>query len=313
MLPFLSNVASLIWFILFWGTISGLANFASAGAEAEPRVVVSLKPLHSLVANIMDDIAVPDLLITRSRSPHESALKPSQAQKLQKADMVIWIGPELESFLASPVQSISRTAVNFQIGRLFTSNLHHDVPKIDTISSYAKNRDSHVWLSPQKAKIIASKIAEKLSKIDPQNGDLYRKNAKKIIVKITLLERDLTKKMSKFKDHNFLVFHDAYSHFTRYFGLTDPIVATIHPMVRPGASKIRSLQKAIQEKKIRCAFTEPQVEYHLLDTIIDSLPVHITELDPIGTKVPPGPEAYFQILNNLAVSFSHCLDRNSLN
>ena len=91
--------------------LSSLSLFSFiSSAEAEPKVVTSIKPIHSLVSYVMDGVGRPDLLVDGSFSPHTFQLKPSHATMLQEADIVFWIGEELESFLETPLDSIGANA-----------------------------------------------------------------------------------------------------------------------------------------------------------------------------------------------------------
>ena len=92
-------------------TASAALGFAmlplsSAQSLAEPQVVASIKPVHSLVAAVMEGVGTPDLIVGGAASPHAYALKPSQAKSLEEADLIFWIGPELESFLEKPIETI---------------------------------------------------------------------------------------------------------------------------------------------------------------------------------------------------------------
>ena len=90
---------------------AALAAVTAAPARADaPQVVVSIKPIHSLVAGVMAGVGEPDLLIAGGGSPHSYALRPSQAQALQEADVVFWVGEALETFLAKPLASLPRDA-----------------------------------------------------------------------------------------------------------------------------------------------------------------------------------------------------------
>ncbi|WP_158215822.1 zinc ABC transporter substrate-binding protein [Notoacmeibacter marinus] len=82
----------------------------SAIAEEGPKVIVSFTPIHSLAASIMDGVGEPELLVPPSASPHGFALKPSQAGSMQEADLIIRIGPELESFLDKPIATLGDDA-----------------------------------------------------------------------------------------------------------------------------------------------------------------------------------------------------------
>ena len=84
-------------------------------ANAEINVVTSIKPLHSLVSSVMEGVGTPNLLIDGAGSPHNYALKPSQAQELQNADLVFWIGHDLEAFLENSIDSIAKNAVSVSL------------------------------------------------------------------------------------------------------------------------------------------------------------------------------------------------------
>jgi zinc transport system substrate-binding protein len=84
-------------------------------AQAEVNVVVSIKPVHALVMAMMDGAGTPDLIIEGTGSPHNYALKPSQAQLLQNADLVFWIGHDLERFLEKPIEGIATNATSIAL------------------------------------------------------------------------------------------------------------------------------------------------------------------------------------------------------
>src|SRR5919106_331168 len=87
-----------------------LAAGDSAGADPAPAVVVSIKPIHSLVAGVMEGVGAPDLMIEGAGSPHSYALRPSEARALDQAEVVFWVGEGLEAFLAKPLGALSDDA-----------------------------------------------------------------------------------------------------------------------------------------------------------------------------------------------------------
>ncbi len=83
---------------------------AASGATAAPEVVVSIKPVHSLVAAIMQGVGEPQLIVDGAASPHTYNLRPSNARKLETADVVFWVGPGLEAFLEKPLEALAAKA-----------------------------------------------------------------------------------------------------------------------------------------------------------------------------------------------------------
>ncbi len=96
------------------GYTTGLAFAACclswSTAAAEPRVVATIKPVHSLVAGVMEGVGTPSLLIQGGASPHSYSLRPSEARALSQADLVFWIGEDLETFLEKPLEALAKPA-----------------------------------------------------------------------------------------------------------------------------------------------------------------------------------------------------------
>ena len=113
---------------------------STAVATADVKVVASIKPVHSLVASVMQGVSEPSLLVKGAGSPHTYSLKPSQAKELQAADIVFWMSHDLEAFLENSIESIAKNAkavslmdshglmkLNFREGGAFDAHDHgHD-------------------------------------------------------------------------------------------------------------------------------------------------------------------------------------------
>ena len=100
-LPFILSILSFLTFFV--------------PANAEIKVVTSIKPIHSLASYLMDGIAKPDLIVDGYASPHNFALKPSHAKMLQNADLIFWVGEDLENFLEKPLKSIAKKAEKIEL------------------------------------------------------------------------------------------------------------------------------------------------------------------------------------------------------
>ena len=96
--------------------ITLLATFSIS--KAEVKVVASIKPIHSLVSYVMDGIGKPDVIVDGYNSPHGFSLKPSHAKMIENADLIIWVGENLEAFLEKPLNTIAKKAVNVEIMNL---------------------------------------------------------------------------------------------------------------------------------------------------------------------------------------------------
>ena len=292
-------------------------------AASDIKVLVSIKPFHSLVSAIMQGVSEPLLLINGNNSPHSYALRPSSAENLQQADLVFWGGEILEGFLTKPLQSLAsrarlvslqetaglrllplRSGIGWQKHETDSTNDHSAEDETTSTSG----TDPHIWLDPYNAKIISSKIVEILTEMDPQNAQSYRRNGEKYGLRLELLDRKLKAEMTKVAETPYMVFHDAYQYFEKRYQLNVVGSMTLHIGFGSSVRRLTAVRKTIQKEKIRCIFSEPQFSPKLLQTVIAGTNVKQGTLDPLGAGLESGAELYFTLLNNLSHNLSSCLN-----
>ena len=316
-------------FGLFLSTFS-LLSFASY-ANAETKVVASIKPLHSLISYVMDGVGTPDIIIDGSSSPHTFQLKPSHASMLQEADIVFWIGEDLESFLETPLDSIAKNVkrvtlmdsneidlLKFREKNVFDEHDDHDEhdehgdehddhgdEHDDHHDGHAHGEfDIHFWLDPEIAKTIVSIVARELSEIDAANKSTYEANAKKAINDLDTLIAETRSKINS--DATYIVFHDAYQYFEKRFGIEVIGALTVNPEVLPGAKQLAEIREVIEHEKVNCLFSEPQFNPSIAKTIAQDTGVKASVLDPLGAELNPGKDLYFDLIGDMASSFESC-------
>ncbi|NOY13543.1 MAG: zinc ABC transporter solute-binding protein [Deltaproteobacteria bacterium] len=275
-----------------------------------PRVVVSIKPIHALVAGVMQGVGEPQLLVKGGASPHGYVLRPSDARALSRADLIVWVGPQLESFLKKPLATLGKRARQLQLTKVLADRLlplrksgsweehqHHE--RADGDGEHGEF-NPHLWLDPRLAEQIVAKTAAILGEIDPVHRPQYQQNATRLQARLAALHARLKAKLAPVKHIPFIVFHDAYQYFEAAYGLNAIGSISIDPERKPGARRIRQMRQKIKQLNVRCVFSEPQFEPRLLATIIEGTDAGTGVLDPLGADLPAGPESYFQLLNALA-------------
>jgi zinc transport system substrate-binding protein len=291
------------------------------GEAKSPSVVVSLPPLHSLVAAIMGDTGPPHLMLRGGRSPHNAALRPSDLRRLRNATLVVWVGPTLESFLAKPVAAIKKNATIITLldlqpmkrlsrrkGRSWEKHDHdHEAPRglADTVI------DPHVWLSPINAVAIAKSVSQALISQDAANAASYKRNTQNLITRIGALDKRLGKSLAPVRRDPYLVFHDAYQYFERHFTLNAVGAITINPERRSGARRIAEIRRRLEQSGVRCVFREPQFPPRMLNTIVKGTKARIGILDPLGAAIQPGPDHWFKLMSDLGRALVECLGNRS--
>ncbi|MEJ2200308.1 MAG: zinc ABC transporter substrate-binding protein [Desulfuromonadaceae bacterium] len=300
----MSKWTCLLWLVscFFWtGTAAGEDGSA-------PRVVVSIKPIHSLVASLMAGVGTPELLLNGGASPHGYVLRPSEARALATADLVIWVGPELESFLHKPLVSLGAKTRSLTLLEAMQPHLlplrnntededhhhHHAVGAND-----ATRTDPHFWLDPVLAMELVRQVGTVLSELDPTHRAAYEANSRRLINRLETLDRDIRTFLAPVRDIPYLVFHDAYQYFEKAYQLHLVAAVTLNPERSPGAKRISEIRRKIQISGARCVFREPQFEPKLLAIITENTGIRTGVLDPLGANLATGPEAYFQLLQGL--------------
>ncbi len=288
-------------------------------AETPPSVVVSIKPLHSLVAAIMQGVGKPYLLIKGASSPHTYSMRPSDAAELQGADLIFWAGPALEAFLEKPLASLTGDATPVALMNAPGVDLlpprengnfepeDHDEEHADGDHHHDEEIDPHFWLDPENARAAARTIALTLSARDPQHAALYTQNAATLDKKILSLEERLKESTAPLAGRPFIVFHDAYQYFERRFAITATGSITVNPQAQPGAARIAQIEEKLKQLNTVCIFTEPQFAPRLVQTLTTENNVRSGELDPLGASIPEGPDMYEDLLVSLADALKSCL------
>ena len=307
-----------------------LSSLGVSAANADVSVVTSIKPVHSLVSGVMQGVGSPTVIIEGAGSPHTYSLKPSQAKQLQDADLVFWMGDELEPFLRGPIQNIAKNAksiklieahglkkIKFREGGMFDEHDDHDDHGHD---KHAKDDhddhghgeyDPHVWLDPINAKAIVHEIEEALVKADPKNAKEYKANADRIAGELDQLVKELRAQFQPVQQKGFIVFHDAYQYFEQRFGVSAIGSITVSPEVMPGAERVSELRNKIRDLKATCIFSEPQFEPKLVRTLVEGTGARAGVLDPLGASLTKGPNLYFQLVREMARSLKECLSAKS--
>ena len=210
----------------------------SLPALAAPAVVVTIKPIYGLVASLMQDVGEPQLLLPDYASPHTFALKPSHYKQLHNADLIIWVGPHLETFLQDTLTPLEPRYGTLTLDTL--NNLHHLPMRHDRDWQHAHDHnnhshedmdDPHVWLSIDNAKIIANQMAQRLMASDPQHATIYQKNLNQLLARLTKLQKDLSQQLASVKTQPYLVYHDGYQYFEKEFELNGVGTVVINPQL----------------------------------------------------------------------------------
>lgn len=292
-------------------------------ARADLEVVASIKPIHALVAGVMEGDLGPRLILDGPASPHSYSLRPSGARTLGRADLIFWVGHNLESFLEKPIDSLGGDAtvitlmdapgvelVSFREGTTFERHTddHSGGQEQDgRADEEPPPLDPHIWLDPANAQALVRAITHALIAADPEHAPLYAGNAQSLHVRIEKLSAEIDAMLEPVRAQPFFVFHDGYRYMERRYGLAAAGSITLSPEIPPGAGRVRDIRDKIRALGATCVFTEPQFPPTLVNVVTAGTDARTGVLDPLGTGLPAGPDLYFTLMRNMAAAMRACL------
>ena len=297
------------------------ALWGSATQAANAAVVASLKPLGFIASAIADGVTDTEVLLPDGASEHDYSLRPSDVKRLQGADLVVWIGPEMEAFMEKSVKNIPN-AKQVTIAQLNDvkpllmkggdddddDHGHNDAhgEKSDEHHHHG-DYNMHLWLSPEIARASAVAIHEKLVELMPQSRAKLDANLKDFEAQLAATDKQVGNELAPLKGKGYFVFHDAYGYYEKHYGLTPLGHFTVNPEIQPGAQRLHEIRTQLVEQKATCVFAEPQFRPAVVEAVARGTSVRMGTLDPLGTNIQLSKASYSQFLSQLANQYASCL------
>ncbi|MFK5129971.1 zinc ABC transporter substrate-binding protein ZnuA [Glaesserella parasuis] len=311
-----------------------LLSLALLGATAVTNadVLTTVKPLGFIANAITDGVTETKVLLPTSASPHDYSLKPSDVEQLQSAQLVVWIGEEMETFLEKSIEKLPKEKVltledvpaikelvehsgeekedkhdhkhdHKHEHKHSHNHAHHD----HSHDGHSHDEDWHIWLSPKASEHIAEQIAERLSQQLPEQKAKIAENLANFKATLATKNSEIAKQLEPVKSKGYYTFHDAYGYFEDAYGLKSLGSFTINPTVAPGAKTLNAIKKSIAQKKVQCLFAEPQFTPKVIESLSKGTSAKVGQLDPLGAKIELSKNAYPEFLQSLADQFGVCL------
>jgi len=295
-----------------------LLSLNNVSANLTPNVVVSIKPIHSIVSALMEGVSSPQLLLESSDSAHTFHLKPSQLSLLSNADLVITIGDSFETGLKKTLGNVkdsSRVIVS-EINDLNLYDFRNvDIDEInkdkkDEHSDHEEHAglDLHLWLDIFNMQKTAKYISEKLIIIDPNNKNTYETNLVKIHSRLNKLKSELQQQLAPFSSENFAIFADTLQYFEKSFEFQKPIIITPYHGARLSIYRTLEARKKMKDLKIKCLLYGPENTSKKINVLSEGMPIKTVSIDILGAKLDTGSNHYFNLMEGLSSQLIKCLE-----
>jgi zinc transport system substrate-binding protein len=311
-------------------TLTAAAIAVSSLLPAHSAVVTSIKPLGFIAAAIADGITPVEVLLPDGASEHDYALRPSDVKRIKNADLVVWVGPEMEAFLTKSAAQLPANK-NLEIAALPGVKpllISGDEEEDEHEHGHEHNHDSensedqdmshahhhhgqfnmHLWMSPDMAIQSAVAIHGKLLELMPQSKAKLDANLQEFKAELVDADKHIGAQLAPVRNKGYFVFHDAYSYFEKHYGLSPLGHFTVNPEIQPGAQRLHQIRTQLVEQKAVCVFAEPQFRPAVIDAVSRGTSVRKGTLDPLGIDISLAKDSYVKFLSQLSSQYTSCLN-----
>jgi zinc transport system substrate-binding protein len=289
-----------------------LLSLNNVGAQSTPNVVVSIKPIHSIVSALMEGVVKPQLLLESNDSAHTFHLKPSQLSLLSNADLVITIGDGFETGLKKTLGNI-KVGSHFIVSEIDDLNLYHfrntDTNEMDkSDKDEHTDNDLHLWLDIDNIQKTARYINEQLIKIDPNNINTYETNLVIIHSRLNKMKSELQQQLAPFRSERYAIFSDTLQYFEKSFHFQEPVIITPYHGARLSIHRTLEARNKMKDLKIKCLLYGPENTSKKMNVLAEGLPIKAFRIDILGAKLDTGSDQYFNLMKALSNQLVECLE-----
>lgn len=263
----------------------------AAGHSLE--IVTSIKPLQLIVLALTLPGDRVEYIIKPQASPHVHGPTPSARRKMERADLLIWVGAELETRW-SPLFGAAASSLK----------LLESVREQGRISATV---DPHIWMSPILVEQAAVRITARLSELNATRAAAYRDELSRFRQDLKRTVAALKMELQPVRQRKFYVMHDAYDYFTDYFNLAMVGYITLSPDVSLSGRHLMAIDADLASGEISCIFSEPQLNPRMVERLIHGHPVRRGVVDPLATGIAENKDGYINFLWAVTMAFSRCL------
>ena len=289
-----------------------LLTIGNVFAQSSLIVITSIKPIHSIASSLMSGIDQPELLLKSNASAHTFHLKPSQIRMMSDAHLVITVDKNFEIGLKKALKNINSDSLMFVSDidnlKIFSSRDSIFEEHEEHEEHGHSNLDFHLWLSQENALLIANSIANRLIQLDPFNELTYNTNLQQFNSKMDKLDIDLHNQLKSIKSKRIAVIDDTLQYFEKEQMLKRPVIVTPYHGARLSVKRTLEAKRMIKELNISCLVYGVDNSPNQVRALSEGLALKASKIDILGNEFLPGPDLYFNTMNQISSQIRSCLE-----
>ncbi|MGP4844295.1 zinc ABC transporter substrate-binding protein [Marinobacter sp. 1Y8] len=303
-----------------FGILFALVLLPALAGAAPLKIVTSIKPITLMVRAIAPESALVTTLIPAGASPHTYQLRPSDRQALADADLVFWVGPDMELFLDRILSSPELAPKSHQLmsETVITDagqHEHHDDAEHDSHADedghHHSGIDPHIWLDPQAAlgmtQIIEQALIQTADDTPGSDVDGLSQRLKQFEAQLKEKETAIRKQLAQLNAIDIFTYHDAFRRFAEHYDITIAGALTITPEQTPGAKHMQDIQNKLRAAHTPCLMTEPQFNRDWWQSLSEGVDITIVTWDPLASNIADSRSGYVDFQQSLADAALKCL------
>jgi len=275
---------------------------SASSANSDPsQIVVSIKPIHSIVTGLMKDVGTPELLIKDPQTPYDFSITATETAQLNAAKLVIWVGPELEKNLEPVIAQLPSSTTVVEL--LANTRL-----KILPSRSDPSLRDPFFWMDDRNVIILVDELTELLMQVDPARSHVYARNRREMLVPLRRIDKEYEYGYRGLKAGIGISYFDTLQYFEQAYalGILDRVTGT--PWDTETAANMLKVRNRIQQKEAVCLFLDESMQAENLELIVKDQQINIGKLDVLGRKFSAGADLYLKMMQYNTDVIKQCLN-----
>ena len=279
-----------------------LCCLLTQSAVAKVSISTSIKPLQLIAQAVAGETADVTVLANASQSAHQFSLRPTDRINLERADLVLWIGPEFERQLA---EFMSRYEARKPI--IASAN----ISGVSRLTLQGNVLDPHLWLGITNAESIAQSLGTELVRLSPEDAAAIDANLRDFRRQLQQLREQIHRDFTAVKMQNpiptFVVYHNALQYFEADIGIEHALALVHDPDREPSIREMLDTRNALSEINPRCLFMEPDANQAIVNSLFQDRPVTRVILDLLGYSSQTN---YVDLISGISRAMSTCLSGN---
>ena len=263
----------------------GAQGDSFASGDGRLRVLTSFYPMYDFACKIGGDSIEVINMVPSGTEPHDWEPSTNDLKSLEKADVFIYNGADMEPWaddlLVSRSDTLRVVEASENIELRTTDGEHEHAHEHEDSDHHHGDFDPHVWLDPENAKVEMETIKDALSASDPANAAVFQANYEKYAAELDALDAEFREKLSSLPNRTIVVAHEAFGYLCDAYGLTQVGIEGLSPDSEPDPGRMAQVIDFVRENNISTIFFEELVSPKVAEAIASETGAQAKILSPL--------------------------------